>query len=167
MTVTRTHVFARRRNSNLSHNRRVARPAVDDDDELKTPTITKKTTLKITTMPKHSSFPMIPASAPTSPAVTRKSDRNPPATPLRSLPPQLSDTFNCLIPPLQPYRHPTRQYLRRRMVQGSVFSPRSLYARKLDELDNSNFFSNGKGAILHDDDYHSASSESSRSTLDS
>ena len=86
MTVTRTHVFARRRNSNLSHNRRVARPAVDDDDELKTPTITKKTTLKITTMPKHSSFPMIPASAPTSPAVTRKSDRNPPATPQRSLP---------------------------------------------------------------------------------
>ena len=31
---------------------------------------------------------------------------NPPATPLRSLPPQLFDTFNCLIPPLQPYRHP-------------------------------------------------------------
>ena len=92
---------------------------------------------------------------------------NPPATPLRSLLPQLFDTFNCLIPPLQPYQHPTCQYLRRRMVQGSVFSPRSLYARKLDELDNSNFFSNGKGAILHDDDYHSASSESSRSTLDS
>ena len=98
MTVTRTHVFARRRNSNLSHNRRVARPAVDDDDELKTPTITKKTTLKITTMPKHSSFPMIPASAPTSPAVTRKSDRNPPATPLRSLPPNCSTLLIALYP---------------------------------------------------------------------
>lgn len=38
-------------------------------------------------MPKHaSSFPYIPASAPTSPAVTRKSERNLPATPQRSLP---------------------------------------------------------------------------------
>ena len=104
-------------------------------------------------------LPMIPTSAHTSVILLR-----PRCVPF---PPQLFDTFNCLIPPLQPYRHPTRQYLRRRMVQGSVFSPRSLYARKLDELDNSNFFSNGKGAILHDDDYHSASSESSRSTLDS
>lgn len=38
-----------------------------------------------TTMAKHSfSYPAIPASAPTSPAVVRKSDRNPPATPQRT-----------------------------------------------------------------------------------
>lgn len=85
VTVTRTHVFARRRNSNLSHNRRVAqhrcprRRAQPPDDN-------DKDDFKITTMPKHTSFPTIPASAPTSPAITRKSERNPPATPQRSLP---------------------------------------------------------------------------------
>lgn len=40
-----------------------------------------------TTMPKHSlTHPSVPASAPSSPVVTRKSERNPPATPQRSLP---------------------------------------------------------------------------------
>lgn len=43
------------------------------------------TTTFSTTMAKHSfSYPAIPASAPTSPAVIRKSDRNPPATPQRT-----------------------------------------------------------------------------------
>ncbi|CAL1709165.1 unnamed protein product [Somion occarium] len=38
-------------------------------------------------MPKHSlTHPSVPASAPSSPVVTRKSERNPPATPQRSLP---------------------------------------------------------------------------------